>query len=85
MVFLNSALWLSFFVMSAVSHIFLSHPKAVVDGVIDASIDYESEVVTSGSKNDIYSSSEPQKALHKRISFCLNMHTDVVRAMAYPA
>lgn len=58
--------------------------KAVVDGVIDASIDYESEVVTSGSKNDIYSSSEPQKALHKRISFCLNMHTDVVRAMAYP-
>ena len=29
-------------------------------------------------------SCEPQKALHKRIAFCLQMHNDTVKAMAYP-
>merc|ERR1712014_355059 len=33
---------------------------------------------------DLYSSCEPQKALHKRIAFCLQMHNDAVKAMAYP-
>merc|ERR1711972_200000 len=58
--------------------------KAVVDGVIDATINYDEQYVTSKQRNDLYASCEPQKALHKRISYCLQMHNDTVRAMAYP-
>lgn len=58
--------------------------KAVVDGVIDATIDYDQQFLKSKPKLDLYSSCEPQKALHKRISFCLQMHNDTVKAMAYP-
>merc|ERR1712039_1092206 len=58
--------------------------KAVVDGVIDATIDYDQQYLTSKSRQDLYSSCEPQKALHKRISYCLQMHNDTVKAMAYP-
>lgn len=58
--------------------------KAVVDGVIDATIDYDKQFVKSNQRNDLYSSCEPQKALHKRIAFCLQMHNDTVKTMAYP-
>jgi len=58
--------------------------KAVVDGVIDVTIDYDQQFVKSNQKLDLYSSCEPQKALHKRIAFCLQMHNDTVKAMAYP-
>merc|ERR1712050_777702 len=58
--------------------------KAVVDGVIDATIDYDLQYVTSKSRQDLYASCEPQKALHKRISWCLQMHNETVKAMAYP-
>merc|ERR1712190_48880 len=58
--------------------------KAVVDGVIDATIDYDYQYVESKKKHDLYSSCEPQKAFHKRIAFCLQMHNDTVKAMAYP-
>eukprot|EP00933_Yihiella_yeosuensis_P007578 TRINITY_DN112677_c0_g1_i1.p1 TRINITY_DN112677_c0_g1~~TRINITY_DN112677_c0_g1_i1.p1 ORF type:complete len:511 (-),score=134.27 TRINITY_DN112677_c0_g1_i1:68-1600(-) len=58
--------------------------KAVVDGVIDATIDYDQQFVKSNQRIDLYSSCEPQKALHKRIAFCLQMHNDTVKAMAYP-
>merc|ERR1711920_182648 len=58
--------------------------KAVVDGVIDATIDHDQQFLTSKSRSDLYASVEPQKALHKRISWCLQMHNDTVKAMAYP-
>merc|ERR1712187_325109 len=58
--------------------------KAIVDGVIDATIDYDQQYVKSQQKTDLYASCEPQKALHKRIAFCLQMHNDTVKAMAYP-
>merc|ERR1719414_579581 len=58
--------------------------KAVVDGVIDATIDYDQQFLKSKQRYDLYSSCEPQKALHKRIAFCLQMHNDAVKAMAYP-
>merc|ERR1712217_732792 len=58
--------------------------KAVVDGVIDAQIDFDQQFLKSKQKFDLYSSCEPQKALHKRIAFCLQMHNDTVKAMAYP-
>jgi len=58
--------------------------KAIVDGVIDATIDYDSQYVSSKQKHNLYTSCEPQKAFHKRIAFCLQMHNDTVKAMAYP-
>merc|ERR1711972_241119 len=58
--------------------------KAVVDGVIDATIDYDQQFLKSKQRHDIYSSCEPQKALHKRIAFCLQMRNDTVKSMAYP-
>merc|ERR1711972_1098067 len=58
--------------------------KAVVDGVIDATIDHEQQFLKSKQKIDLYSSCEPQKTFHKRIAFCLQMHNDTVKAMAYP-
>merc|ERR1711972_695858 len=58
--------------------------KAVVDGVIDATIDYDQQFLKSKQRFDLYSSCEPQKALHKRIAFCLQIHNDTVKAMAYP-
>jgi len=58
--------------------------KAVVDGVIDATIDYDQQALKSTQKFDLYSSCEPQKAFHKRIAFCLQMHNDAVKSMAYP-
>jgi 26S proteasome regulatory subunit N3 len=58
--------------------------KAIVDGVIDANIDYDGGFVKSKQRHEIYSSCEPQKALHKRIAFCLQMRNDSVKAMAYP-
>jgi 26S proteasome regulatory subunit N3 len=58
--------------------------KCIVDGVIDATIDYDKQCVQSQQKHDVYTTCEPQKAFHKRISFCLQMHNDTVKAMAYP-
>jgi len=58
--------------------------KAVVDGVINATIDYDGQCLKSTQKFDLYSSCEPQKAFHKRIAFCLQMHNDTVKAMVYP-
>merc|ERR1719253_2059987 len=58
--------------------------KAIVDGVIDATIDHDNQCVKSQQKLDVYTSVEPQKAFHKRISFCMMMHNDTVKAMAYP-
>mmetsp|Transcript_18158 Transcript_18158/g.42437 ORF Transcript_18158/g.42437 Transcript_18158/m.42437 type:complete len:513 (-) Transcript_18158:112-1650(-) len=58
--------------------------KAVVDGVIDATIDYDKQFLKSTQRHNLYSSCEPQKAFHKRIEFCLQMHNETVKAMAYP-
>jgi len=58
--------------------------KAVVDGVIDATIDYDQKFLKSKQRLDLYGSCEPQKALHKRIAFCLQMHNDAVKAMTFP-
>ncbi|KAI9348231.1 putative 26S proteasome regulatory subunit rpn3 [Obelidium mucronatum] len=33
---------------------------------------------------DIYSTNEPQNAFHQRISFCLNLHNESVKALRFP-
>ena len=53
-------------------------------GVIDATIDHAAAVLVSKEAHDAYSTLEPQAAFHKRITFCLNIHNDAVKAMSYP-
>eukprot|EP01100_Stratorugosa_tubuloviscum_P001873 TRINITY_DN1425_c0_g2_i1.p1 TRINITY_DN1425_c0_g2~~TRINITY_DN1425_c0_g2_i1.p1 ORF type:complete len:531 (-),score=208.54 TRINITY_DN1425_c0_g2_i1:138-1631(-) len=59
--------------------------KAIKDGVIDAIIDHEGGFIQSKENIDIYSTHEPQEAFHKRISFCLNIHNEAVKAQRFPA
>lgn len=58
--------------------------KAIRDGVIEATIDHESGCLTSNEVIDIYSTEEPQKAFHRRIAFCLDVHNEAVKSMRYP-
>ena len=58
--------------------------KAIRDGVIDATLDHSAAVLLSRGGADVYTTLEPQAAFHKRITFCLNVHNDAVRAMSYP-
>jgi len=58
--------------------------KAIRDGVIDASIDHEGGYIQSRENVDIYSTQEPMEAFHKRITFCLNIHNEAIKAMRFP-
>ncbi|CAM9997712.1 unnamed protein product [Pylaiella littoralis] len=58
--------------------------KAIRDGVIDAVIDHENGWIQSQDVVDVYATDEPQQAFHKRITFCLDVHNEAVRAMRYP-
>eukprot|EP00002_Diphylleia_rotans_P009605 TRINITY_DN1999_c1_g1_i1.p1 TRINITY_DN1999_c1_g1~~TRINITY_DN1999_c1_g1_i1.p1 ORF type:complete len:519 (+),score=137.55 TRINITY_DN1999_c1_g1_i1:86-1642(+) len=58
--------------------------KAIKDGVIDATIDHEKGFMHSKGNTDIYSTTEPQAALHKRVAFCLHIHNEAVKAMRFP-
>ncbi|KAL0076148.1 proteasome regulatory subunit C-terminal-domain-containing protein [Phycomyces blakesleeanus] len=58
--------------------------KAIRDGVIDATLDHSRGFMKSKEILDIYSTNEPQHAFHQRISFCLNLHNEAVKAMRFP-
>ncbi|KAK7092644.1 26S proteasome non-ATPase regulatory subunit 3-like [Littorina saxatilis] len=58
--------------------------KAIRDGVIEATIDHEKGYVQSKETTDIYSTGEPMAAFHQRISFCLDIHNQSVKAMRFP-
>jgi len=58
--------------------------KAIRDGVIEATIDHENGYVQSKDNIDIYSTAEPMTAFHQRISFCLDIHNQSVKAMRFP-
>ena len=58
--------------------------KAIRDGVIDATIDHEGGFIQSKETVDVYSTSEPAAAFHKRITFCLNIHNDAIKALSFP-
>ena len=58
--------------------------QAIRDGVLDATIDHASGVLISKEQGDVYATLEPGAAFHKRITFCLNLHNDAVKAMSYP-
>lgn len=58
--------------------------KAIRDGVIEATLDPEKGCMRSKESTDVYSTREPQLAFHERISFCLDLHNQSVKAMRYP-
>ncbi|KAK7483015.1 hypothetical protein BaRGS_00025792 [Batillaria attramentaria] len=58
--------------------------KAIRDGVIEATIDHEKGYVQSKEMIDIYSTGEPMAAFHQRISFCLDIRNQSVKAMRFP-
>ncbi|XP_075214832.1 regulatory particle non-ATPase 3 [Lycorma delicatula] len=58
--------------------------KAIRDGVIEATLDPEHGYMQSKESTDIYCTREPQLAFHQRISFCLDLHNQSVKAMRYP-
>lgn len=58
--------------------------KAISDGVINATIDRESASMFSNENVDIYSTQEPQNAFHKRIQFCMDVHTSAVKSLRFP-
>nr|CAG4651706.1 EOG090X03QW [Triops cancriformis] len=58
--------------------------KAIRDGVIEASIDHEGGFMKSKESTDVYNGREPQIAFHQRISFCLDIHNQSVKAMRFP-
>ncbi|RVW51031.1 putative 26S proteasome non-ATPase regulatory subunit 3 [Vitis vinifera] len=58
--------------------------KAIHDGAIDATLDHSNGWMVSKETGDIYSTIEPQIAFNSRITFCLNMHNEAVRALRYP-
>jgi len=58
--------------------------KAIRDGVIDAVLDHENGWMKSSETSNVYATEEPQRAFHKRIEFCLDVHNEAVRAMRYP-
>ncbi|KAL0273592.1 UNVERIFIED_CONTAM: hypothetical protein PYX00_006227 [Menopon gallinae] len=58
--------------------------KAIRDGVIEATLDPETGTMRSKETCDIYCTREPQLAFHQRISFCLDLHNQSVKAMRYP-
>ncbi|KAL4333043.1 hypothetical protein GQ457_07G021460 [Hibiscus cannabinus] len=58
--------------------------KAIRDGAIDATLDHANGWMVSREIADIYYTNKPQAAFHSRITFCLNMHNEAVRAMYFP-
>jgi len=58
--------------------------KAIKDGVIEATVDHEKGYMQSRENIDVYCTREPQAAFHQRISFCLNIHNQSVKAMRFP-
>jgi len=58
--------------------------KAIKDGVIDAVIDHDRGFMSSKDITEVYATNDPQKAFHRRIAFCLDVHNEALKAMMYP-
>ncbi|TPX37409.1 hypothetical protein SmJEL517_g00465 [Synchytrium microbalum] len=58
--------------------------KSIRDGVIDATIVHEKGYMKSKEIVDLYSTNEPQNQFHQRITFCLDLHNESVKALRFP-
>jgi 26S proteasome regulatory subunit N3 len=57
--------------------------KAIHDGVLEAVLNRENNLMYCKDKIDIYSSTEPQKAFSARINFCMDIHNKAVQAFRF--
>jgi 26S proteasome regulatory subunit N3 len=57
--------------------------KAIRDGSISAALDHEKQWLVSRELGDAYVTDEPQRALHARTAFCMDIHNEAVRAMRF--
>lgn len=58
--------------------------KAISDGVIRAELDHDKGCLIASAAEDVYATARPKEEFHRRIEFCLDIHTDAVKAMRYP-
>jgi 26S proteasome regulatory subunit N3 len=58
--------------------------KAIMDGVIDATLDHDGGFLRSNETGNAYGTSQPQQAFNSRIEFCLEVRNDAVKGMQYP-
>ena len=58
--------------------------KAIRDGVIDAVLDHDGACMLSKQGHNVYTTTEPMYAFHKRTMFCMDVHNEAVRSMQYP-
>lgn len=58
--------------------------KAIRDGVIEASINHEKGYMETKRAGDVYATREPAEAFHERITACLGLHDECVKAMRFP-
>lgn len=58
--------------------------KAIRDGVIDATLNHEQQWMQSLQLQDVYTSNDPQNMLNKRIKYCMDLHSDAVKAQVFP-
>lgn len=58
--------------------------KAIKDGVIEAKIDHDRRCLQSKDTVDVYTTAEPLAAFHQRVTFCLDIHNQSVKAMRFP-
>ncbi|BDD63306.1 hypothetical protein MAP00_008216 [Monascus purpureus] len=58
--------------------------KAIRDGVIEATLDHERGFMKSKDVGDVYATREPGEAFHDRITACLSLHDESVKAMRFP-
>lgn len=59
--------------------------QAIHDGVIDAVLDHGAGTMSTAAAANVYLTAEPRDAFHRRITFCMDVHNEAVKAMRYPA
>merc|ERR1712100_732057 len=50
--------------------------KAIMDGVIDATLDHDGKFLRSNETGNAYGTNQPQQAFNSRIEFCLEVRND---------
>lgn len=58
--------------------------KALGDGIIEGQLDHDAGTLVSATAPNVYSTAEPAETFQQRIAFCLDVHSESVRAMRYP-
>ena len=57
--------------------------KSIRDGSVSAALDHDKQWLVSRELGDAYVTDEPQRALHARTAFCMDIHNEAVRAMRF--